>query len=231
MEAKGIKLHTNCVIGKDNINPYESLCQKFPYLDFEYMKKRENGQLVMDLGLGFHPIGDNDKQLVCLWDVRKLEDSYKATGMCKGTIHHINTMRDYGGCQADMAQVRASLVQIYFRSTYGLYYEAIRRVQGGEISFCKDVDAYNTNTTFMKSCGDYIKMLNGGKTKSYGARNEIRGSGMAICQVLKDLPVIVSLYIAVINAYLTFSEKQMQQYLEVEPFICVSSETYFTFTK
>jgi hypothetical protein len=59
---------------------------------------------------------------------------------------------------------------------------------------------------------------------------------MAICQVLKDLPVIVSLYVAVINTYLTnfigeFSEKQMQQYLKAEPFICVSSETYFTFTK
>jgi hypothetical protein len=32
---------------------------------------------------------------------------------------------------------------------------------------------------------------------------------MVLCQVLKDLPVIVSLYVAVINAYLTFSEKQM----------------------
>jgi hypothetical protein len=36
----------------------------------------------------------------------------------------------------------------------------------GKISFCEDVDAYNTNTTFMKSCGDYIKMLNGGKTEA-----------------------------------------------------------------
>jgi hypothetical protein len=112
-----------------------------------------------------------------------------------------------------------------------LYYEAVRWVWGGEISFCDDVDAYNTNTTFMKSCGDYIKMLNGGRTKSYGARDEIRGSGMAICQVLKDLPVIVSLYVAVINTYLTNSQQQMQQYLEAEPFICMSSETYFTFTK
>ena len=236
IEAKGIKHHTNCVIGEDDINPYESLCQKFPYLDFEYMKKRENGQMVMDLGLGFHPIGEDDEPLVCLWDLSKLDDSYKAAGMHKGTVHHTNTMSDYGGRQAEMAQVRASLVQICFRSTYGLYYEPVRRVRGGKISFCDDVDVYNTNVTFMKSCSDYIKMLNGGRTKSYGARDKIRGSGMAICQVLKDLPVIVSLHVAVINTYLTnsigkFPEKQMQKYLEAEPFICVSLETYFTFTK
>jgi hypothetical protein len=97
--------------------------------------------------------------------------------------------------------------QLCFCSTYGLYYEAVRRVRGGVISFCDDVDAYNTNTTFMKSCGDYIKMLNGGRTKSYDAYDEIQGSGMAICQVLKDLPVIVSLSVAVINTYLSNSQK------------------------
>ena len=159
----------------------------------------------MDLGLGFHPVGEDDKQLVCLWDLKKLEDSYAAAGMCKGTVHHTNTMGDYGGRQAEMGQVRASLMQICFRSTYGLHYELVRWVWGGEISFCDDADVYNTNTTFMKSCGDYIKMLNGGRTKSYGARDEIRGSGMAICQVLKELPAIVSLHVAVILTCLTDS--------------------------
>jgi hypothetical protein len=60
MEARGIKHHTNCIIGEDS-NPYKSLCQKFPYLDFEYLKNRENGQLVMDLGMGFHPVGEDDE--------------------------------------------------------------------------------------------------------------------------------------------------------------------------
>lgn len=138
-----------------------------------------------------------------------LEDSYNATGICKGTVHHTNTMSDYGGCQMEMTKVQASLVQICFCSTYSLYYKAVRWVQDGKISFCDDADVYNTNTTFMKSCGDYIKMLNGGRIQSYDAHDEIRGSGMAICQVLKDLPVMVSLYVAVINTYLTNSEKQM----------------------
>jgi len=192
MEAKGIKKHTNCVIGEDVLNPYEILCQKVPYLDFEHYKKRESGQMVMDLGFGFHPTGVDGMALVCLWDLAKVAQSYEAAGMQKGTIHHTNTMAGYGGRQSEMTQLRSSLVQICFRSTYGLHYEPVRRVRGGEISFCEDIDAYNTNTAFMKSCEDYIKMLHGGRLKSFGARDEIRGSGAAICEVLESIPSIVS---------------------------------------
>jgi hypothetical protein len=192
MEAKGIKQHTNCVIDADEMNPYEVLCAKVPYIDFEHLQKRENGQLMMDLGLGFHPEGRDDEPLVCLWDLNKVNASYQAEGMQQGTVHHTNTMSRFGGRQSEMSKPRASLVQICFRSTYGLYYEPLRRVRGGEISFCEDVDAYNTNGAFMKSCEDYMKMLNGARQKTYGARDETRGSGAAICSVLKNLPAIVS---------------------------------------
>jgi hypothetical protein len=191
MEAKGIKQRTNCVIGKDDMNPYEVLCQKIPYIDFEHYKKRENGQLLMDLGLGFHPTEENGEPLVGLWNLPKLRESYDAAGMNQGTCHHTNTMADYGGIQAEMSQIRSSLVQLCFRSSYCLHYEPVRRVRGGEISLCEDVDAYNTNTTFKRSIEEYMKMLNGGRTKSYGVRDEIRGSGAAICEVLKDLPSLV----------------------------------------
>ena len=191
LEGKGIKLRTNCVIGEGEMDPYETLCQKIPYIDFEHFKKRENGQLLMDLGIGFHPTDDNGEPLVCLWDLEKLCESYDAAGMNKGTTHHTNTMANYGGIQAEMDQRRRSLVQICFRSSYCLHYEAVRRVRGGEISFCNDVDAYNTNSSFMKSIDDYMKMLNGGRKKTYGVRDEIRGSGAAICKVLNNLPSLV----------------------------------------
>jgi hypothetical protein len=195
LEAKGIKLRTNCVIGQDEMDPYEMLCQKMPYIDFEHFKKRENGQLLMDLGLGFHPTDENGEALVCLWDLGKLRESYNAAGMNQGTTHHTNTMANYGGIQAEMAQLRSHLVQLCFRSSYCLHYETVRRVRGGEISFCDDVDAYNTNSSFMRSIDDYMKMLNGGRTKTFGVRDEIRGSGAAICQVLKIFPSLVRAYI------------------------------------
>ena len=191
MEAKGIKQHTNCVIGEDGMNPYESLCAKVNYLDFEYLKKRENGQLVMDIGLGFHPVGTNGEPLVCLWDLGKTGQSYRAARMQQGEVHHTNTMANFGGRQAEMSQTRSSLVQICFRSTYGLHYEPVRRVRGGEISMCEDSDAYRTNSAFKKSCNDYLKMLNGGRKRGYGVRDEIRCSGAAICEVLEDIPGLV----------------------------------------
>lgn len=191
MEAKGIKQHTNCVVGEDDENPYETLCAKVNYLDFEYLKKRENGQLVMDLGLGFHPVGANGEPIVCLWDLQKTGQSYRAAGMQQGKVHNTNTMSNFGGRQAEMTQNRSSLVQICFRSTYGLHYEPVRRTRGGEISLCEDAEAYHTTAAFMKSCNDYVKMLNGGRKRGYGARDEIRGSGAAICEVLKNLPGLV----------------------------------------
>ena len=232
MEAKGIKQHTNCVIGENDLNPYEVLCQKVPYLDFEHYKKRENGQMVMDLGFGFHPTGVDNTPLVCLWDLAKVAQSYGAAGMQKGTIHHTNTMAGYGGRQSEMTQVRSSLVQICFRSTYGLHYEPVRRVRGGEISFCEDIDAYDTNAAFMKSCEDYIKMLNGGRSKSFGARDEVRGSGAAICEVLESLPSIVSPLVYPFTRDCQFIfEHKMKEYLKKSPFICIPSNTYFTFTR
>ena len=191
MEAKGIKQHTNCVIRENGRNPYEILCAKVNYLDFEYLKKRENGQLVMDIGLGFHPIGTNGEPLVCLWDLEKTGQFYKAARMQQGEVHHMNTMANFGGWQAEMSQTRRSLVQICFQSTYGLHYEPVRHVRRGEISMCEYFNAHHTNSAFKKSCNDYLKMLNGGRKRGYGVRDEIHCSGAAICEVLKDIPGLV----------------------------------------
>lgn len=60
MEAKYIKLHMSCIISENVLNPYEVLCQKVPHLHFEHYKKWENGQMVMDLGFGFHPTWVDD---------------------------------------------------------------------------------------------------------------------------------------------------------------------------
>ena len=105
MEAKGIRLHTNCIINEGVLNPYEVLCQQVPYLDFKHYKQWENGQMFMDLGFSFHPTGVDDTPLVCLLDLAKVAQSYAAAGMQKGTIHHTNTMAGYGEQQSEMTQV------------------------------------------------------------------------------------------------------------------------------
>ena len=51
MECRGIKDSTNIVVEQGG-DPYAELLHKFPHCDWEYMEKRENGQLLIDLGLG-----------------------------------------------------------------------------------------------------------------------------------------------------------------------------------
>jgi hypothetical protein len=94
--------------------------------------------------------------------------------------------------QAEMEVTRQHIVQLCFRSTYGLFYQPVRRGRGGNIKFCKDSDAYQANSTFRKSVRSHIRMLEGLTTKSYGAREEIRGSGAAILEIFRDVGDIVS---------------------------------------
>ncbi|KAF7968838.1 hypothetical protein HWV62_29196 [Athelia sp. TMB] len=215
MEAKGIKHQTMCVVGKGEKDPYTLLCESIPYLDFEKLQERENGQMLMDIGMGFHPHPRDGEHVVCLWDLERVVTSYNAAGMMAPNIFHLNTMHQYGGCQAEMKQLYAGLVQFCFRSTYGLHYEPVRRVRGGHITLCEDRDAYHANSKFFSATSDYGRQLKsaGEKDHSYGVREEIRGSGRAICEVLENI------------------SEYMKAYISAEPAICVPSKVLFEFQR
>ncbi|KZP12222.1 hypothetical protein FIBSPDRAFT_985742 [Athelia psychrophila] len=214
MDAKGIKHQTSSVLGKGK-NAYTMLCESVPYLDFEKLQERENGQLLMDIGMVFHPNPRDGEHVVCLWDLERVVTSYASAGMMKPKLHHLNTMNQYGGCQAEMKQSYAGLVQLCFRSTYGLHYEPVRRVRGGHVSLCEDRDAYHTSAKFFSVTNDYAKQLKGAGTKdhSYGVREELRGSGRAICQVMENM------------------EQLMTEYVTAHPMICVPLKVFFEFLR
>ena len=171
---------------------YDELCKKYSALDWTYMMDRDNGgQLLMDLGMGFHPCDKDKTPLVCLWKLDSVQESYDVAGMNKGTTHYANTFINYGGKQAEMASNRSRIVHLPFRSTYSLSYQPVRRGKGGDISFCDDIDAYDVNATFRRSCDDFIQMMLGARSKNLGARDEIRGSGVAIKEVLERAPELV----------------------------------------
>ena len=190
LDGRGMKESTMVEVGSGR-DPYRVLCEKFPQLDWKYMMQRKNGQLLIDLGMGFHPVSLEEEPLVALWKLDKLHASYAAAGMNKGTTHHTNTFQKYGGMQAEMGAVRQRTVQLCFRSSYGLYYQPVRRGHGGDISLCTDVDAYDVNDAFRTSIQGYIKMLLGSEKKTYGTREEMRGSGRAIMGALQDVEELV----------------------------------------
>ena len=196
MEAKGIKLRT-MTMDRD-VNVLEVLQEKFSCVNFDELSRRENGQVLVDLGLGYHPVAirsdgqeDLKTKFVCLWDLERLDQIYSQAGFNKGTSHHANTMCWFGGRQSDMRADRASLVQLCFRSTYGLFYEPFRKVRGGEIPLCDDWDAYYTNKAFFDSVDNYGRIMEQAKEKSLGVRDELRGSLAAVSELLSDLPQLV----------------------------------------
>ena len=57
---------------------------------------------------------------------------------------------------------------------------------------CKHINAYEVNPTYRNCLDSHIKMMQGSLRKSFGAREEMRGSGTAICQVMEDAEALVS---------------------------------------
>jgi hypothetical protein len=190
-ECRGMKDSTNIVMGRDG-DPYAELCRKFPHCDWEYMEKRENGQLLMDLGMGFHPVPEDRTPLVFMWDLKQVNQSYDAAGMNAGKVHHEGMMGGYGGRQSEMEQRRLAIVQLCFRSTYSLKYQPFRRSVAGEINLCEDIDAYEVNSTYRNCLDNLLMMMNGSLRKSFGAREEVRGSGTSIRQVMEGVADLVS---------------------------------------
>jgi hypothetical protein len=186
-------------------DPYESLQKEYPGMDWEYAMMRENGQLVLDLGITFQPNAADKTPLVGLWRFDVMVPSYEKAGMNKPTIHPACTMPRYGSLQATMAQRRSRAVQIRFLSSYMLSFEPVRRPSVKHY-FCKDTDAYDTSTEFHNSCKKYIEIYHGSRAKSFGVRHEIRASGQAVIVALKSATTNVSFSVTFasrLSAFLT----------------------------
>ena len=142
--------------------------------------------------MGFHPKPDNKTPLVFLWDLLQVNRSYDAVGMNARQIHHAGMMGQYGGRQSEMEQKHLAIVQFCFHSTYSLNYQPFQRSQAGEINMCEDIDAYEVNSTYKNNLASHIMMMHGSYHKSFGDREEMRGSGTSIQQVMQDAADLVS---------------------------------------
>lgn len=185
--------------------PYEALKREFPAMDWEFAMKRENGQLHFDLGISFHPVREDRTPLVGLWKLDSVRASYEAGGMNKGTVHYCSTLSRYGGMQAEMEHERKKAVQLGFRSTYCLNFEAIRR-PGSDVYFCDDSEAYDISPAFVDCCARYETIFQNSKKKAFGVREEIRGSGPAIKIALKSAKERVSTFCLLVKnqLFITF---------------------------
>lgn len=185
LEGKGIKLLTKDGQRGQYHGPEEALIRNFPDLDWNYMRDRRHGELLVDVGVSFTP-RESKVPVVGLWRLDALEASFGAGGYKRGEMHNHNTLSRYGAIQAEMQQERAHQTHIAFRSAYNLYYEAVRTTSN-QVSFAADSDAYKLSPSYMKECFDITKILSGCKRKTYGVRDEYRVSGYAATIIFNEI--------------------------------------------
>ena len=183
-DIRGIKLNTVTIRGRDT-NPLFTLFREIPTLDWKHMLSRENGQLLLDLGISYHPDPVDNQPLIGLWKLNSIHASYAKAGMNKPQEFKTCTMPRHGGLQGMMESSRRRTVQLPFRSTYNLIFEAFRR-PGQEEKFCSDPEAYANTAVFQQTCHDFVTLYQGAKRKSFGVREEVRGSGSAIIKALRS---------------------------------------------
>ncbi|KAH7889117.1 hypothetical protein F5I97DRAFT_1923652 [Phlebopus sp. FC_14] len=209
VDARGIKLNTITVRGH-SMDPLATLYKEIPTLDWEFMMRRENGQLLLDLGISYHPDPVDAQPLIGLWKLNSIHASYAKAGMNKPKEFKTCTMARHGGLQATMESVRRRAIQLTFRSTYNLIFEAFRR-PGQEEKFCADPEAYANTAIFQQTCHDFASIYHGAKNKSFGVREEVRGSGFAIRKALQSI------------------WHKVAEYLDSNPILWVSSKVYCDF--
>jgi hypothetical protein len=164
--------------------------ETFGGLDFPYMEDRNNGELIIDIGVTIQP--ENTRPLVGLWRLDCLEASFGAAGFLTGNIHTLNTFSLYGGLQAESPDWRYKRTQVGFRNTYTLPYEATRQRDNSRDLF-KEKDVYQQNKTFQKELKDVRNVFqNKAPRNSYGVRDEFRVGASAMRQVMDDMDDLVS---------------------------------------
>jgi hypothetical protein len=153
--------------------------RQFSGLDWDYMINPGNGTLVVDLGMTHHPV-NGSTPLVEIWCLDSLEASFGATGLCHGTIHHLNTLSLYGGLQAEMHRKHMECSHVVFQSSYNLGYEVTRSLDNNRELF-HDKDAYGLEPEYLHNIKQVLEIYtNKAAQKSFGVRDEIHMGGGGI---------------------------------------------------
>jgi hypothetical protein len=193
VEMKGTKGYTKTVdsddLGGSMNGSIEQLKIEFPFLDWDYMQDPTKGELVCDVGITFHPQGN--EPLVGLWKLDQLEASFGAGGYLQGDLHRVNTLSDYGGLQAEQSIQRKERAHVIFRSAYNIAYEVTRKMNNQRDVF-QEKDVFDLTDGYLKEVRKVILLYREHASRiSYGVRDEIRIGGRALGQLMDTLDQMV----------------------------------------
>jgi hypothetical protein len=192
MDVRGFKLATIGDLDDSFFHsPWDEMVTRFPGLNFDYMQDREKGELYADVAVSYSaPVEAEDDGLgpiVGMWYISDVLDSFFKGGMTTDSKnHYYATMQEVGGVQAEMALNRARTVHLCFRQAYHQSFEMVRSGHQRRLNFVYEKDALACNKNFVKGCTDLRLLYSGGKEQSFGVRDEIRGSGVAVKDIIDN---------------------------------------------
>ena len=165
---------------------WEKLVSQYQSFDWDYMQDPENGELLLDLGIGIHP--PEDAQVVGFWDVEALRQGFNYGGYNQGTTHGVFTIPAIGGIHAEMGSTRRRRTHIAYRLAYNLVYEVLRSKQTRrKEAFLPARSAYNLDHDYRSTIDGVIGAYQRSMKKSFGVRDEYRCRAYSIRAVLPVL--------------------------------------------
>lgn len=189
---EGLVQLLGCGIQEAQRSPLEALRLQWGELDWDYMVDRTHGELLLDLGIAFHPKATEDREgIVGLWRLDQLLWSYARAGYSAPTVHHSCTLKDYGNIQAEMNPARRRETHIAFRQSYNLAFEVVRSSKQ-QLRITTEAKAWHGGKPFRDDVEGLISALQNASGKPFGVREEIRLGGSALYEVLDKVPQLVS---------------------------------------
>jgi len=98
LQILGIKLSTSLDEGWEGL--WDHLVSRNEGLDWDYIGATNSGELLLDIGFGFHP--PKNSELVGFWDLDAIRQGFDYGGYARGTSHTVSTVSAIGGIHAEM---------------------------------------------------------------------------------------------------------------------------------
>jgi hypothetical protein len=137
------------------------------------MEDTENGELLVDLGFGIHPLGET--HVVGFWDVDAIRQSFDYGGYGNGTTHGVFTVPCIGATHAEMTSRRKKRTHLAYRLTYNLHFEVVRSHKNSlKQGFFPPAHAYNQSKQYKETVLGVVDAYERSKCKSFGVRDEYR---------------------------------------------------------
>lgn len=168
---------------------YSNLERLVPRLDWDRMKDRSEGELLLDIAMTFGAVStEQDANVVGLLRLPKLEASSAQSRFLAGECHPMTNLDQYGALQCETSAHVAESSHVASRLAYPLVYEAVRKGDNSRTAF-QPMDVYQRNDQYKESIEAIARILTSKNVinTGYGVRLEYRMGGKAFFLIAQYL--------------------------------------------